>query len=174
MDWRGNLATEARYNISRNDLTRVFHIGGDVEHARIYDNAIYVGAGLDVQMVIVTDWEGWANDVVFRDNTFVVDGTARYGHQVSRNDGLYEIGPGWAPAKDIVFEGNRFYGSNIDRPEDSTGQVVGKAEVPKLQWDGPSFDPARPDDFDSFLEKHRQWMLRLFEQQFGRPVKLGR
>jgi hypothetical protein len=170
----GNLATEARYNISRNDLTRVFHIGGDVEHARIYDNAIYVGAGLDVQMVIVTDWEGWANDVVFRDNTFVVEGTARYGHQVSRNDGLYEIGPGWAPAKDIVFEGNRFYGSNIDRPEDSTGQVVGKAEVPKLQWDGPSFDPARPDDFDSFLEKHRQWMLRLFEQQFGRPVKLGR
>jgi hypothetical protein len=93
---------------------------------------------------------------------------------VSRDKGLYEIGPGWAPAKDIVFEGNRYYGSNIDRPEDRSGQVVKTAEIPELQWEGPTFDPARPDDFDSFLDKHRQWMLRLFEQQFGRPVKLGR
>jgi hypothetical protein len=34
--------------------------------------------------------------------------------------------------------------------------------------------PARPDDFESFLENHRRWMLRLFERQFGQPVKLGR
>jgi hypothetical protein len=33
--------------------------------------------------------------------------------------------------------------------------------------------PARPDDFESFLENHRRWMLRLFERQFGQPVKQG-
>ena len=74
----------------------------------------------------------------------------------------------------IVFEGNRYLGSHIDRPEDPSGIVAETAEVPKLEWEAPQFDPARPEDFESFLEKHRQWMLRLFEQQFGQPVKLGR
>jgi hypothetical protein len=170
----GNTGTEARHNISRNDRTRIFHLAGAVEQTRIYDNAIYVGAGLDVQMVLVTDWEGWANDAVFRGNSFLVEGKARYGHQVSRSKGDYEIGPGWGPAKGIVFEGNRYIGSNIDRPEDQSGSVVGTAEVPKLEWEAPLFDPAMPDGFESFIEKHRQWMLRLFTQQFGQPVKLGR
>jgi hypothetical protein len=170
----GNLGTEARYNISRNDRTRIFHLAGEAEQTRVYSNAIYVGAGLDVQMVLVTDWEGWADDAVFRDNTFLVEGKARYGHQVSRDKGDYEIGPGWGPAKGIVFEGNRYIGSHIDRPEDKSGLVSETAEMPKLEWEAPSFDPARPDDFESFLENHRRWMLRLFERQFGQPVKLGR
>jgi hypothetical protein len=65
-------------------------------------------------------------------------------------------------------------GSQIDRPEDKTGSVVEIAEIPKLEWEGPTFDPAKPDGFEAFMEKHRQWMLRLFTQQFGQPVKLGR
>ena len=170
----GNLGTEARYNISRNDRTRIFHLAGEAEQTKVYSNAIYVGAGLDIQMVLVTDWEGWADDAVFRDNTFLVEGKARYGHQVSRDKGDYEIGPGWGPAKGIVFEGNRYIGSHIDRPEDKSGLVSETAEMPKLEWEAPPFDPARPDDFESFLEHHRRWMLRLFEQQFGQPVKLGR
>ena len=170
----GNIGTEARYNISRNDRTRIFHVAGAAEQTRIYRNAIYVGPGLDVQMVLVTDWEGWANDLVFRDNTFLVEGKARYGHQVSRDKGDYEIGPGWGPAKGIVFEGNRFIGSQIDQPEDKTGSVVEIAEIQKLEWEGPTFDPAKPDGFEAFMERHRQWMLRLFTQQFGQPVKLGR
>jgi len=52
--------------------------------------------------------------------------------------------------------------------------VVETAETPGLEWEAPPFDLARPDNFESFLERHRQWMLRLFERQFGRPVKLGR
>jgi hypothetical protein len=170
----GNVGTEARYNISRTDRTRIFHLAGAVEQTRVYNNAIYVGAGLDVQMVLATNWEGWADDAVFRNNTFQVEGKARYGHEVTRNKGDYEIGPGWGPARGIVFEGNRYLGSHIGRPEDKSGQVVETAQVPKMEWEAPKFDPARPDDFESFLEKHRQWMLKLFEQQFGQPVKLGR
>jgi hypothetical protein len=88
--------------------------------------------------------------------------------------GLYEIGPGWGPAKGIAFEGNRYFGSHIDRPEDPKGVITEIAEVPKLDWNAPQFDPARPEDFETFLEKHRHWMLQLFEQQFSQPVKLGR
>jgi hypothetical protein len=170
----GNIGTEARYNISRNDRARIFHVGGAVEQVRIHNNAIHVGPGLDVQMVLVTDWEGWANDVVFRENSFLVEGKARYGYQVLRNGGEYEIGPGWGPAKGIVFEGNRYVGSQIDRPEDKTGSVVETAQIPELEWEGPTFDPAKPDGFEAFMGRHRQWMLRLFTQQFGQPVKLGR
>jgi hypothetical protein len=125
-------------------------------------------------MVIVTDWEGWANGALFRANTFRVEGKALYGHQVERKQGLYEIGPGWGPAKGMVFEGNRYFGTHVDRPEDLNGIVAETSAPPKMDWEAPQFDPARPEGFDTFLEKHRQWMLRLFEQQFGQPVKLGR
>jgi hypothetical protein len=112
---------------------------------------------------------------VFRNNWFYVEGTARYGHQVARNkDGTYELAPGWGPAKGIVFEGNRYIGRHIDRPEDPKGVVEEPGQAPKLDWNAPRFDPARPDGFDAFLAKHRQWMMRLFERQFGKPVKLGR
>ena len=33
-------------------------------------------------------------------------------------------------------------------------------------------DDRRPDGFDAFMAKHRQWMMRLFERQFGK-VKLA-
>jgi hypothetical protein len=170
----GNLGTEARFNISRNDRTRIFHLVGAATQTSVHDNAVYVGLDLDVQLLVVTDWDGWADAAVFRDNLFQVEGTARYGHEVKRNQGLYEIGPGWGPASGLVFEGNRYIGRHIDRPEDPKGIVAETAKTPAMDWDTPRFDPAKPEDFDAFLAKHRQWMLRLFERQFGKPVKLGR
>ena len=170
----GNSGTLIRYNISHNDRTRIFHLGGAAENTTVHDNAIYVGPGMDVQMLAVTDWEGWADNVIFRDNIFYVEGTARYGHEVSRKDGIYTITPGWGPAKGIVFEGNRYIGHHIDRPVDLKGIAEELGKKPQLDWNEPQFDPAKPDDFGTFLPKHREWMLRLFEQQFGRPAKLGR
>jgi hypothetical protein len=169
----GNIGTLIRYNISRNDRTRIFHLAGAAEHTTVHDNAIYVDPGVDVQMLAITDWEGWADGAVFRNNTFHVEGIGRYGHEVTRNKGTYEIGPGWGPAKGIVFEGNRYIGRHIDRPEDSTGVALESEKAPKLDWNAPQFDPARPDGFDRFLAKHRQWIMRLFEQQFAKPVRLG-
>lgn len=170
----GNTGTVVRYNISRNDHTRGFNLSG-AEHTIVDHNMIYVGPAIDTQMLAVTTWDGWPRDALFRNNTFWVFGTARYGHEVKRNkNGTYELAPGWGPAKNIVFEANRYIGQNVDRPEDPNGVVQASAPAPKIDWNAPQFDPADPDHFDAFMAAHRQWMLRLFKQQFGKPVKLGR
>ena len=57
------------------------------------------------------------------------DGSARYGHEVARNkDGTYEIAAGWGLAKNIVFEGNRYIGNQIDAPSDPRGSYAKLAE----------------------------------------------
>ncbi len=170
----GNIGTIARRNISRNDRARIFHLSA-AERTTVAENAIYVGRGLDVQILLASDWDGWADGAVFRGNTFFVEGTARYGHQTGRHeDGTYEVGPGWGPAKGIVFEGNRYIGKHVNRPEDAKGREEGTANPPVKDWNAPEFDPAKPEGFDAFLIRHREWMLRLFEQQFAQPVQLGR
>lgn len=170
----GNLGTVVRRNISRNDQARIFHLSA-AEQTTVEDNAIYIRPGLDVQMLLVTDWTGWADGAIFRNNTFFVEGTARYGHQVGRsNDGTYEIAAGWGPARNIVFEENRYIGRHIDRPEDAKAIVKDSAVPPAFDWNGPRFDPASPDNFDEFLSKHRKWLIQLFERQFGKPLALGR
>jgi hypothetical protein len=169
----GNTGTVIRRNISRNDLTRIFHISGG-DNTNIEDNAIYVGPGLDVQMLVLSDWQGWANGALFRNNRFYVRGIARYGHGLKGSDGTYALAAGPGDAKGIVFEGNLYAGRHVDRFDDATGVLQDEVTAPGVDWDGPQFDPANPDGFDAFLTMHRRWMLRLFQQQFGQPVKLGR
>ena len=170
----GNIGTVVRHNISRNDRAHIFHLSA-AEQTTVQDNAIYVGAGIDVQMLVVSNWEGWADGAVFRDNEFYVQGVARYGHAVSNGkDGSHEIAAGWGPAKNIIFDGNHYLGRNIDAPADPKGTRSQQAPAPSLDWNEPEFDPAHPAAFDAFLAKHRTWMMHLFEQQFGEPVKLGR
>jgi len=166
----GNVGTVIRYNISRNDRARIFHLSGG-DHTTVEHNAIYIGPGLDVPILLTSDWQGWANDAVFRENTFDVEGVARYGHGMKHEDGTYALEPGWGDAKGIVFEGNRYLGRHVDRPQDAKGQERG-GPAPKLDWNAPQFDPSKPDEFDAFLKKHREWMMRLFARQFG-EVKLG-
>ncbi len=169
----GNTGTVVRYNISRNDLARIFHLSA-AEQTTVHDNAIYVGPKIDVQMLIVTDWTGWADGAVFRNNTFFVEGAARYGHQSGRaEDGTYKMAPGWGPAKNIIFEGNRYIGKHIDAPEDPKGSFVQSAAAPKLDWNAPVFDASRPDTLPEFMRRHRRWMLRLFERQFGKKPELA-
>jgi hypothetical protein len=62
----------------------------------------------------------------------------------------------------------------VDRFEDATAKVERYVATPKIDWDSPQFDPSKPDTFEGYLAKHHQWMLHLFQQQFRRPVKLGR
>ena len=128
-----------------------------------------------MQMLAATDWEGWASDAVFRNNTFWVLGTARYGHEVKRHkDGTYELAPGWGPAQGIVFEANRYIGRNIDHPVDAAGTFVTTKTPPEMDWAGPHFDTANPDGFDDFMAAHRRWITQLMQQQFAQPLKLGR
>jgi hypothetical protein len=170
----GNTGTVVRYNISRDDRTRIFNLTG-AEHTLIEGNAIYVGWNLDVQILLTSDWDGWADDAIFRKNRFYVEGTARYGHETVRNpDGTYAIAPGFEPARNIVFEGNRYAGRHIDRPADAAAieEPLGGAARPGEG--APEFDPAFPDKFDEFLAAHRAWMVRMFEREFSKPLALGR
>src|SRR5260370_40749116 len=66
----GNVGTEIRYNVSRNDRARIFHLSGG-EETTVHDNAIYVGPDIDVQMPITTECEGWSVTALFRNNLFV-------------------------------------------------------------------------------------------------------
>ena len=81
--------------------------------------------------------------------------------------------PGWGGAKEIVFEGNSYGGRHLDRPPDATAAERPPARPP-IRWSVPEFDPAKPNGFDAFMKQHRAWMVAMFEQQFGRPVRLGR
>lgn len=163
----GNIGTIVRRNISRNDKERVFHISA-VKDTRIEENAIYTGAGIDVQMVLFGNWNGWAEKTLFRSNLFYAEGTARYGHESKRfGEGRSQIAKGWGPAKEVVFEGNRYFGNHVDRPSDERGAVEESGKMPKLDWNGPKFDPAQPDTFDAYLKQHRAWLVKLMRSQFG-------
>jgi hypothetical protein len=67
-----------------------------------------------------------------------------------------------------------YAGKHLVRFEDATGKVQSGVAAPKIDWESPQFDPSKPGTFEGYLAKHRQWMLRLFQQQFGQAVKLGR
>lgn len=163
----GNYGTIVRRNISHNDRTRIFHISA-VDHTVVEENAIYVGPGLDVKMVLASNWSGWTDDALFSKNRFYVEGTARYGHaSASHPDGTYDIASGWAPAKDIVFSGNQYFGTQIDRPGDATGTVSAQVPAMKRDWTGPQFDPAHPGDFDAFMARHKIWLRELMKSEFG-------
>lgn len=166
----GNNGTVVRMNISRHDKTRTFHLAG-ASNSLIERNVIYIAKGDDVQAILVTDWDGWSDGAVFRGNRFVAEGTARYGHQIKRDEGVYEIGAGWGPATHFEFDRNDYSGTHIDPPADyATG------DLPTIKsdtdWTGPAFAPSRPEGFGAYLAAHRQWMLDLMAKEFGRMPQL--
>lgn len=169
----GNLGTIARYNISRNDRARTFHITA-AQGTIVEKNAIYVGPGHDVQLLLLSDWNGWADGLEVRHNLFHSEGIARFGHQVSRSpNGSYGLGPGWGPATNVVFRGNRYIGGHETPP---TEAGAGPADAPEpialKDWPGPQFDPSDPERFPSYIKAHRKWMLRLMERQFRHAPRL--
>lgn len=166
----GNSGTVIEYNISRNDHTRIFNLSG-ADQTTIEHNVIYVGSQDDVQVVLVSNWDGWSHDADLRDNIFDVAGTGRYGHEIQRNsDGKYIIDPGWGGATGIRVQGNKYFGRNINLPNDANATTDDRYHPTSLEWNEPIFDPAHPEDFSRYLVEHRQWILNLFVHQFGRPT----
>ena len=163
----GNTGTVVRYNISRDNSTRLINLSG-ADDVTVAHNAFYVGAGHDVQM-LVSDWLGWSRGATFQGNSFYVQGgTLRFGHSVGRRpDGTYQLAPGWGPARAIVYTGNHYFGPVIDPPADDTAKPAHAGAPPRVDWVGPAFNPARPQDYPAFLHAHRAWMVHLFQQQFG-------
>ncbi|MBS1828856.1 MAG: right-handed parallel beta-helix repeat-containing protein [Acidobacteria bacterium] len=163
----GNHGTIVRHNISRNDRERIFDISGEATNTLIHDNAIYVGPGMEVQMLLLGNWGGWAKGAIFRNNAFLVEGGAIYGHQVKRDaQGRHSLAPGFGPAQDIVFEGNRYAGTHTHRPDDAKAIVEPAVKAPAFDWQGPRFDPASPAGFPEFLTAHRRWLIGLLEKHF--------
>jgi hypothetical protein len=163
----GNTGTIIRYNISRNDHERIFNLSG-ADHTTIEHNAIYIGPKDDVQILLVSQWDGWSDGASFRHNIFQVAGTGRFGHEVVRNDaGQYTIERGWGGAKNIVFENNEYFGHTVDLPSDSRAIIDTHPREPNIDWNEPSFNPADPKAFSVYMARHRDWMLHMFMSQFG-------
>lgn len=168
----GNIGTVIEHNISRFDHSLTFNLSG-ADQTTVTRNAIYTKSLDEVQILVVSHWDGWSKGALFRANVFDVAGIGRFGHAVRRKpDGSYEIAPGWGGAEDIHFEGNSYYGRILDIPEDTSGAIDSHYRPSKLDWSEPSFDPAHPEDFTAYLTKHRDWMIRLFTAQFGAPPTL--
>ncbi|WP_150293777.1 right-handed parallel beta-helix repeat-containing protein [Sphingobium estronivorans] len=168
----GNRGTRARFNVSRNDGTRIFQLSGNVSDVLIENNVIHVGKAMDIQMVVATQWNGWARKVRFVGNSFKVAGTARYGRESGRSGPDYLIQAGFAPVRSIRFKRNSYLGSHVDLPPDGFGQPSIPYEEPALDWQVPTFDPARPEGFSDFLDRHRAWMLAMLQRELGRPILL--
>jgi hypothetical protein len=115
----GCVGTIIRYNISKNDGHRTFHIAGPVKNAKIYNNVIYIGNNLDVHIFLYGDYNGWAERTSVYNNIFYVDGTGRYSYTVSRNpDGTYNAESGFGGSTFNLFNYNVFYGNHIEQPGD--------------------------------------------------------
>ena len=118
----GNVGTIVRYNVSENDGTRTFHIGGPVKNARIHNNTVYIGPGRDVQLVIAGQWSGRPEDIRFDSNIFYAAGTGRYGSIIRKfEDGTHAIMQG---LPGVTFEKNVFFGNHIWRPPDALALLV--------------------------------------------------
>jgi hypothetical protein len=170
----GNNGTIVRWNVSRNDHNRIFNVSG-ASAVVVEENAIYIDTRDDVQLVLVSSWDGWSDNVLFQKNRFHVAGTARYGHEVKRNDdGTYVIAPGWGGATNIRFAQNYYIGKNhVNAPQDFTSST-NLTSRPRFADDEPQFDPSKPDGLGKFMQRHRQWLLGMFSREFGQPVKLAR
>lgn len=117
----GNTGTIVRYNISQNDHSRGINIAGPVADTKIYNNTFYVGKNENVDLVLHSDWNGWANDTELYNNVFYVDGTARFSYGVFRDrTGRYATAPGFGKSQRNVFDYNVYYG-NLKPAEDPHG-----------------------------------------------------
>ncbi len=113
----GNTGTIVRYNISQNDHHRGINIAGPVRNTLVYNNTIYVGKQENVDLVLQSDWNGWAAETYFYNNIFYVEGAARFSYGVSRDaDGAYVTAQGQGRSTDNVFDHNMYYG--IKPPND--------------------------------------------------------
>ena len=116
----GNTGTVVRYNISQNDHHRGINISGPVMNTLIYNNTIYVGKNEDVDVIVHSDWNGWAANTSFVNNVFYVDGTARFSYATSRrSDGAYVVAPGPGKSSNNIFDANVYY--NVQSQADPRG-----------------------------------------------------
>lgn len=114
----GNSGTIVRYNISQNDRTRGINVAGPVEGSLIYNNTFYVGKDQRVDLLLHSDWHGWADGIRLYNNIFYVMGHAQFSYALSRApDGAYTTAAGYGRSTGTEFDSNIYFG-NIHPPSD--------------------------------------------------------
>ncbi|MCW5977705.1 MAG: right-handed parallel beta-helix repeat-containing protein [Bryobacteraceae bacterium] len=135
-----NSGTVIRYNISRNDRERLFHMAGSNDNVDIYNNVFYVGKGIDIHLFLWTGGRnGWTRDARIFNNIFYIEGVGRNSSGEKRkpiDDGTFISRPGFGGATNITFERNVMYGNFQDVPADWKKMVVD----PKLMSPGSGGD----------------------------------
>lgn len=110
-DSAGNDGTIVRYNVSQNDHHRGIDFSGPVKNTRVYNNTIFVGKGENVDLILHTDWTGWASDTFIYNNIFYVEGHGQFGYTVShRDDGSFLTAPGPGQSTNNIYDYNVYYG----------------------------------------------------------------
>ncbi len=138
----GNAGTIVRYNISQNDRNRGFTLSGPVTHTQIYNNTIFVGEDDTMDLVLLTDWNGWPDDTEFYNNIFYAQGEARFGHGVARaKDGHHTSAPGWGGSQGTVFDANVYFGKLYAGKEMTVSGACGDEHA--LTIDPEFVDPGR-------------------------------
>jgi len=123
----GNTGTIVRYNISQNDHNRGINIAGPVTDSQIYNNTIYVGKNEKVDLLLYSDWGGWASGTYLYNNIFYVDGSAQFSYAISRAaDGAHRTVPGFGDSRNNVLDYNVYYGNvkAADDPNASTANPL--------------------------------------------------
>jgi hypothetical protein len=107
----GNTGTVVRYNISQNDHNRGINIAGPVAGAKIYNNTIYVGKKEKVDLLLHSNWKGWASGTYLYNNIFYVEGAGQFSYARSRkSNGAHVTAPGLGKSEQNVFDSNVYYG----------------------------------------------------------------
>jgi hypothetical protein len=170
----GNTGTVIRYNLSWNDHNRIINLSG-ADDVRVEDNVFYVTPGEDIQVLLVSQWDGWSSNALFDHNTFYEQGHPRYGHEVERSEaGNYKIGPGWGSAQQIRFSSNRYIGPNAEAPTGEDGTISKSGTIPQLRGNEPVFDVSNPISFKDFMRRHRAWMLVMLHHALQTDIHLAR
>ena len=127
----GNVGTVVRYNISQNDGARTFNISGPCRDTQIYNNTIFIGPKLTMNLVLPGDWGGdWTESTRFANNIFSVEGKAKFDFGGMRK---------------TVFENNVFHGNIENRPADATAIVADpKLTAPGTGTEGCKLAPNSP------------------------------
>lgn len=170
----GNRGTVVRDNVSRDDHHRLINLSG-ADDIRVENNVFYLAPGEETQVLLVSKWDGWSEDALFRRNVFYSEGTPVYGHEAKRSeDGIYTVADGWGPAKNIRFVDNRFVGQSAVAPDQGAGVVDRTGPIPAFPTGEPSFDPASPDAYDKFIRRHRKWMTQMIQKVTGTRIVLAK
>lgn len=160
---KDSVKTTVRYNISQNDRTRLFHMGGPIKDIAIYNNTFYVGKDIDLDLFV---WEGggkdWADNAVVSNNIFYVDGMARNAAATKRkpvDDGTFITVPGVGGATRIKFQNNLFFGNFRDVPD---------------QWQMLKFDPllSKPGSGRLGLDSLQGYQLQQGSKSVGSGVPI--